>query len=440
METNIKVIWPSEVSNNSNTMEEVIEYQTHKSQYLFKELESRYQQLDQTLREEYPLYKTLKDFELSEDSKAFISCLILEKTQKKDHTNLKIMDFSGLCEIQMLKEEVGQYTYESLIEGLHIGLLLKKQKKKNFEQKRTLKNLLKESIEWKYVLKKVIWPDLPDFKWTPGLHKAVLVSDIHCGSLTFLKENFINLIKKINLDPSIRYLILNGDLVEGCDVYPNQSADLNIKTYLDQYEFLCSILGGLRADIEVLAQPGNHDMVRKIEPQFFPEQVQKIFKKHLKKITFLSNPSYFKLDTVYFYLTHGTSYNGIISAIPWLDSSNCVEASQYLCKIRNVSPLREMVPIAPNKTLYHLIPSKVNVISAGHMHNQGIKLYKGRLLINTGAWQHLTPYMKLLGVTPSLAQAVCVDLADPQNYSILDLRDETTDIHTYNRAALEKET
>ena len=169
METNIKVIWPSEVSNNSNTMEEVIEYQTHKSQYLFKELESRYQQLDQTLREEYPLYKTLKDFELSEDSKAFISCLILEKTQKKDHTNLKIMDFSGLCEIQMLKEEVGQYTYESLIEGLHIGLLLKKQKKKNFEQKRTLKNLLKESIEWKYVLKKVIWPDLPDFKWTPGI-------------------------------------------------------------------------------------------------------------------------------------------------------------------------------------------------------------------------------------------------------------------------------
>lgn len=443
-EEDVVVYWPNDLKNQTPLcMESLIEYQNLKFKTLEEVLKKKYIKSTSVEIKEYPFHETILAFQDSRDEKAFITAIIIGLDQKEDHVKITVMDPSGLYDLHYDKVEKDCVS-DDLILGLHLGFKVRKKqefKSKRKEIKTSLSSIITQiSKTTNLLLDSFIWPDLStDIPWeNTGNSKVVIISDIHCGSITFLPENFSRLIEIINADSTIKYLILNGDLVDGRYIYPEQSSELNIKTYYEQYHALASTLGNLRPDILVLAAPGNHDMVRKVEPQFFTESVKEIFKKYIKKIMFLSNPSYIKIQGVYFYLTHGTSYNSILSAVSRLDSHRCVDVTEYLCKSRNISPIRNAVPIRPNTQLYHVIPDKVNVICAGHMHNQGIKIYNNRLLITTGAWQHETPFMKLLGVHASIAQGVCVDLSNINNYSQYDLKDETSDRHTYHRAIVEK--
>lgn len=447
--TDIIVYWPDSLTNQTPlSMESLIEYQKSKFSKIEDVLKGNYQRWNQVEKEEYPIFDTFALFYESVKNKGFITAIIISLAQTETSVRLTLMDSSGIYDLTYEKEEIDKCS--DLVLGLHLGFKVSKKeesptlkKSRSLQKKNSISSIVTQITKIPpLVLQDFIWPDLNvETPWVnTGSSKVVIISDIHCGSITFLTQNFSQLIHKINQDPLVKYVIMNGDLVDGRYIYPEHSSELNIKTYREQYVALASTLSNLRPDITVIAAPGNHDMVRKVEPQFFSDPVKEIFSQHIKNIVFLSNPSYVRIEGIYFYLTHGTSYNGILSAVPRLDSHNCVDVSEYLCKSRNISPIRNAVPIRPNTQLYHLIPDKVNVICAGHMHNQGVKIYKNRLLITTGAWQHETPFMKLLGVHASIAQGVCVDLSDINKYTHYDLRDDTSDRHTYHRAIVEKMT
>jgi DNA polymerase II small subunit len=51
-----------------------------------------------------------------------------------------------------------------------------------------------------------------------------------------------------------------------------------------------------------------------------------------------------------------------------------------------------------------------DIFHAGHVHVVGIDLYKGVLILNSGAWQSQTPFQVSVGVTPTSAVAVLVNL------------------------------
>jgi DNA polymerase II small subunit len=292
------------------------------------------------------------------------------------------------------------------------------------------------------VIKNVIFPQFSKTTWNCTSSqpvKVVLASDIHVGSLTFCIENFTAFIKKINQDPSIRYVILTGDLIDGIGVYPRQKFDLTLPDFREQYKLLSQLLQGLRPEIQILLVPGNHDFVSKVEPQVFTQEIKEIFKSYLgPRVHFASNPAYIEVEGIYFYLSHGTGFNPIINKIASFSIQKPALVTEFLAKCRNISPLYEATPIRCTNLVYHNIPEKVNVIHSGHVHHQQVLKYDNeRLMVVTGAWQALTPYMDLLGVVPTIAAAVCVNLNDINAYEEWHLQDETTALHSYHIAKVQ---
>ncbi|HDI12251.1 MAG TPA: hypothetical protein ENF63_01510, partial [Candidatus Bathyarchaeota archaeon] len=94
----------------------------------------------------------------------------------------------------------------------------------------------------------IIWPDIP--KRSPKVSSepvyAALISDLHVGSKTFMREEFSNFIfwlngkygnsKAAEVAGKVKYLIIAGDIVDGIGVYPQQIKELAIKDITKQYE------------------------------------------------------------------------------------------------------------------------------------------------------------------------------------------------------------
>lgn len=434
--SDVKVIWnEQDISSDSLLLSNLVDYQKQK----FKVLKER------ILESYYANSELLKNYPLKQDLKNapsyFIIAIIVKIVLKQDEKILYLMHEDEIFKVHLKYNDTLITSEENsdLIEGLQLGFYghstsHKKPTKKGLNG--GLKDVLMvENSDYYANLKGLIWPQLKQNNWSSNsTNKVVIASDIHCGSLLHLQSNFLNLIYRINQDPLVKYLILNGDTIDGTNVYKSHYLDLEIDTSMKQYEKLAKNLSNLRPDVTLIVAPGNHDHVIRSEPQYFSKDIKNIFTKYFKNTIFLPNPSYFSIEGVYFYLTHGTSLNSLIGAVPRLKEDRIVDAVEFLTKISNISPIRNAVPIRPNSNLQHLIPSKVDVISAGHMHQQGIFLKKGRIISSTGAWQHLTNYMKLLGIKPSLAKAICIQLDG--NFQEWCFEDESTNLKSLYSATL----
>jgi len=76
----------------------------------------------------------------------------------------------------------------------------------------------------------------------PG--QAVLISDVHVGSNTFLEDTWTRFADWLS-DSDVSYLLVAGDLVDGIGVYPNQDQELTIRNIYEQYEVFGSMLRDL---------------------------------------------------------------------------------------------------------------------------------------------------------------------------------------------------
>jgi len=128
---------------------------------------------------------------------------------------------------------------------------------------------------------------------TPG--KAVLISDVHVGSDTFLEDAWNRFVDWIP-DSGASYLLIAGDLVDGIGVYPNQDQELTIKNIYEQYDAFGDLLSGIPKSIKIIVAPGNHDVVRGAEPQpVIPEQFTKKFPENCMLV---ENPALVNLQGV----------------------------------------------------------------------------------------------------------------------------------------------
>ena len=98
----------------------------------------------------------------------------------------------------------------------------------------------------------------------PG--KAVLISDVHVGSNTFLEEEWNRFADWLQ-DSDAGYLLIAGDLVDGIGIYPGQEDELTIRNIYEQYDVFAGMLRDLPSRVRIVAAPGNHDVVRMAEPQ-----------------------------------------------------------------------------------------------------------------------------------------------------------------------------
>ncbi|MDD1666340.1 MAG: DNA-directed DNA polymerase II small subunit [Methanomicrobiales archaeon] len=238
--------------------------------------------------------------------------------------------------------------------------------------------------------------------------KAVLISDIHAGSSTFLEgawERFVEWLPS----SGAAYLLICGDLVDGIGVYPNQEEELAIRDIYEQYLKLAELLAGVPREMAVVISPGNHDVVRPSEPQVaIPVEFRKGFPPNCR---FVENPALLSLEGVRVLMYHGRSIDDMIGLIPRASYSRPEEMMVEMLERRHLAPVYgRRTPVSPEPKDRLLIDPVPEILHTGHVHTSGITRYRGVLGVNAGCWQGQTKFQKQMNITPTPGRAVMVDL------------------------------
>lgn len=268
-----------------------------------------------------------------------------------------------------------------------------------------------------FIVRDIILPDIPDH--APNRSRtetyAVFVSDLHVGSKFFMEKEFMDLITWLSSsDPiarKVRFMVIGGDVVDGIGIYPNQDKELVALDINGQLQLLFEILDLIPKHIKVFISPGNHDPGRRALPQ--PAMPAK-YNPNLwgrKNFFMIGNPAMISLNGVKVLVFHGQSVDDIVKTTPGLSYDNPAKVMQYLLKARHLSPIYgSQTPLAPELEDFLVIDEIPDIFHAGHVHVMGFDLYKGVLIVNSGTWQAQTPFQAGVGVTPTSAVAVLVNL------------------------------
>ena len=269
---------------------------------------------------------------------------------------------------------------------------------------------------------KITQPDVPN-NYTSNRQRsegyALFISDIHIGSKEFMKEEweaFLDFLNGNSENPQlrkmaseIRYLVIAGDVVEGIGIYPNQERDLEIKEIFKQYEVTADYFKRVPSNIHVVIAPGNHDAVRRAEPQVtFSKDIQRLFPEN---VTFVGNPAVVSLDGVCVHIYHGCSMDDLVANIKGVSYQEPTTGMMEMVKRRHLAPTYgSRVMISPEKKDYLIIDKVPDIIHCGHVHTVGVQNYKNILLINSGTWQAQTDFQKRVNIVPHPAKVPFVDL------------------------------
>jgi DNA polymerase II small subunit len=268
-----------------------------------------------------------------------------------------------------------------------------------------------------FIVKDIILPDIPDHAANRSKTEAyaVFVSDLHAGSKYFMEKEFTGMIAWLSSpDPiakRVRFVILGGDVVDGIGIYPNQDKELVALNTADQLKLLYDILDKIPKHIKVFIAPGNHDPGRRALPQpaipakYCPDLWGR------KNFFMIGNPAIISLNGVKVLIFHGQSVDDIVKTTPGLSYDKPAKVMQYLLKARHLSPIYGAnSPLAPELEDYMVIDEVPDIFHAGHVHVVDLDLYKNILILNSGAWQSQTPFQSGVGITPTPAVAVLVNL------------------------------
>ncbi len=274
------------------------------------------------------------------------------------------------------------------------------------------------------VAEDIIFPDIPHIRERARARQRVKVaflSDIHIGSKVFLKNAFINFIKFLRgeikdkklqlLAKEIKYVIVNGDLVDGVGVYPDQRKELRIVNIYEQYEQAAKYLSQIPKNKLIIIIPGNHDAAGKFVPQPpIPEEIAGALY-DLPNIKILGNPALIKLHGVRILLYHGYGLENLAAEIG-IGLEKPTRILIETLRIRHLMPEWGRIPIAPIVKDYLIIEEVPDILATGHLHIADVRITKGGiLLISSGAFQGLTSWQKQLGIKPTLGIVPIVDLS-----------------------------
>ncbi|MCW1301545.1 MAG: metallophosphoesterase [Candidatus Parvarchaeota archaeon] len=254
---------------------------------------------------------------------------------------------------------------------------------------------------------------------------AIFLSDIHTGSSLFAERQLDRLVSWLNgsiedfsdIAKKVKIIVLNGDLVDGIGVYPEQEGELSIKNVIEQYNSLYEILNRIPDDKKLIITPGNHDAIHIAEPQphVDPYFAGKLY--NLENAMFLSNPSSF--NVIYdgikrnILLYHGFGLMYYVNTIPKYNKMRNEDIASIMTlqlKSRHLAPTHGSTQLMPLKHDYLVIDEVPDIYATGHVHNAFISKYKSTVMINSSCWQFQTKYQKKYGIIPQVAKLPVVNL------------------------------
>ncbi|MCX8175574.1 MAG: DNA-directed DNA polymerase II small subunit [Candidatus Micrarchaeota archaeon] len=257
-----------------------------------------------------------------------------------------------------------------------------------------------------FIADSITWPDIALARQQKRTEEDIAIaylSDLHFGSKKFLEREFSRFVSWLNgaegnegLASKIKYIIIAGDVVDGIGIYPEQEKELAVKDIYKQYELFDAAMEGIPDYITVMVAPGNHDAVRRAEPQpCIPEEMMK------SRVVRLENPSSVLIEGIRHLVYHGTSLDSIISGISGLSYSKPEEAMAELLKRRHLSPIYGNNLIVPQPLDAMVIDEEPDIVHMGHVHKNGYMHYRGSLLVNSGTFQDRTDFQIKNGHVPT---------------------------------------
>lgn len=269
----------------------------------------------------------------------------------------------------------------------------------------------------------IVWPDMPFKKInkTPDEVYVACLPDLHVGSRLFLEKEFGKFVKWLRgeygterqreIGKKVKYIIVCGDIVDGVGVYPTQEKELAIRDIFKQYDAAAEVLSHIPSDRHIVISPGNHDALRKCEPQpvLYKDWAAALYK--LPNVIMVPNPCYVRLHKsencpagVEFLVYHGDSFDFFIDSVESLRLAGGYDAAdkvwEFLLKQRHLAPTYSAtlaLPLGADPLLIRHIP---DVVMSGHIHKAKVGNYKGILTVSGGCWQSTTNFQQKMGHNP----------------------------------------
>ena len=274
-----------------------------------------------------------------------------------------------------------------------------------------------------FFAKDIILPDIPEHTTNRSKTEtyAVFLSDLHVGSKFFMEEELSEFIKWVSsADPiarKIRFVVIGGDLIDGVGVFPGQDKVLDQLTTEDQLQKTFEVLDKIPKHIKVFLISGNHDAGRKALPQ---PAIPKMYNSELwdrENFFMLGNPSMVSLNGVKVLMYHGQSIDDVVRTTPGVSYDKPAAVMRHFLKARHMSPIYgSRTPIAPETEDMMVIDDVPDIFHSGHVHFVGLDMYKGVLIVNSGAWQRQTDFQESVGITPTPGMAIIVNLQTMKVY------------------------
>lgn len=273
--------------------------------------------------------------------------------------------------------------------------------------------------------------DIPmsyEFSLSEDPLSVALLSDLHVGSREFeekLWDRFIDFLhgrfgskKEKEIAGRIKYIIINGDLVDGIGVYPNQENDLVISDIYKQYEKVASLLSDIPEYIKIIYSPGNHEPVRNAIPR---PAIDKKYTKDLLDlgVECVGNPCLIQTHNVKSLVYHGDSLLDLNLLVPGLENNRPEKTMKELLICRHLAPIYgKKTQIAPTSKDWLVVDEIPAIFHCGHIHINGLGEHRGVQLVNSGCFQAQTDFMKSFGIQPTPGIVPVVELDTLTPYSI----------------------
>ncbi|MCS7094750.1 MAG: metallophosphoesterase [Thaumarchaeota archaeon] len=270
----------------------------------------------------------------------------------------------------------------------------------------------------KLVVRDIVFPEVSHTRTQvkgPNVRLCV-ISDVHIGSTNFNREAFEEFLEWLSNeweDLNLRYLVINGDLVDGVFVYPNQREELELRSLKEQFAEAGRLLSKVPREVKVIYLPGNHEPVRRALPQTpIPREYRTILDPE-GRITYCGNPALMDLGGVRLLFFHGQTMDDLIQLSSRFSYSDLREKAgevmETILRCRHLSPAIEVTPILPTSHDHLLIEEVPDVLAMGHIHVAVLRSYRGVKLVNSGTWQNQTKLQKSVGLEPTVGTAVLID-------------------------------
>jgi len=329
----------------------------------------------------------------------FISGLLMDRKIDRDVTKLVIDDPTGSIEVLVFNKELQEVANSLLMDQFLMAYIA-------------------SGKNGGFVTKELLVPDIPEHIANRSKTEtyAVLISDLHVGSKYFMEKEFSEFVSWLSSpDPiaqKVRFLLICGDIVDGVGIFPNQDKELLLMDIDEQMARAAHLLDKIPKHIKVFIIPGNHDPGRRALPQPAIPEKHNMNLWNRENFFMLGNPSVIELNGVKILMFHGQSLDDVVGTTPGLSYAQPARAMRALLRTRHLSPIYgKRTPIAPELEDFMVINDVPDIYHSGHIHVVDLDMYKGTLIVNSGAWQTQTPYQASVGINPTPGIAVIVNLS-----------------------------